>query len=240
MNRITQRHFPKESVKDLETLHDSLMTALGHRVPPTVTALYARPQVLAEGLVLWHSSFAGQPISFKDLSERAAAELKESLFDRLKAIHHLADQESSRADHDPRVLQLLRNASADPPIEAIYSVGGQPVLLFWDKAITSAVPREKLVAPLPPLLASTAPTARRVWPWWLLVLLLLLALIWWLWCPRSPLNAVDPLSSLISSQPVIENTPEPVNVPDPVPQVAITPPTVSPPEPEPGPRAHPR
>jgi hypothetical protein len=239
MNRITQRHFPEESVKDLETLHDSLMTALGHRVPPTVTALYARPQVLAEGLVLWHSSFAGQPIAFKDLSARAATELKESLFDRLKAIQHLADQESSRAEHDPRVLQLLRNASADPPLEAIYSVGGQPVLLFWDKAITSTVPREKLVVPLPPVLAATAPTARRVWPWWLLALLLLLALIWWLWCPRSPLNAVDPLTSLITSQPVIENTPEPINVPDPLPQVAITPPTVSPPEPEPEPEPKP-
>jgi hypothetical protein len=105
MNRITQRHFPEESVKDLETLHDSLIRALGHRVPPTVTALYARPQVLAEGLVLWHSSFAGQPISFKDLSEHASAELQEKLFERLKAIQHLADQESSRAEHDPRLLQ---------------------------------------------------------------------------------------------------------------------------------------
>jgi hypothetical protein len=92
MNRITQRHFPEESVKDLETLHDSLMTALGHRVPPTVTALYARPQVLAGGLVFWHSSFAGQPIAFQDLSERAAAELKESMFDRLKAIQLLLHQ----------------------------------------------------------------------------------------------------------------------------------------------------
>lgn len=241
MNRITQRHFPEESVKDLETLHDSLIRALGHRVPPTVTALYARPQVLAEGLVLWHSSFAGQPIAFKDLSEHASAELQEKLFERLKAIQHLADQESSRAEHDPRLLQLLRNASADPPIEAIYSVGGQPVLLYWDKAITSAVPREKLIPPLPPAVAAIAPTARRVWPWWLLALLLLLALIWWLWCPRSPLNAVDPLTSLITSQPVIDNTPEPVNVPDPdpMPRAAITPPTVPPPEPEPEPEPKP-
>jgi hypothetical protein len=240
MNRITQRHFREESVKDFEALHDSLMRVLGHRVPPTVTALYARPQVLAEGLVLWHSSFAGQPIAFKDLSEQASAELKEKLFERLKAIRDLADLESSRPEHDPHVLQLLRHASADPPLDAIYSVGGQPVLLFWDKAITSAVPREKLVVPLPAVLAATAPNVRRVWPWWLLALLLLLALIWWLWCPRSPLNAVDPLTSLISSQPVIENTPEPVNVPDPVPQVVITPPIVSPPEPEPEPEPEPK
>jgi len=240
MNRITQRHFTEESVKDLETLHDSLMTALGHRVPPTVTALYARPQVLAGGLVLWHSSFAGQPIAFKDLSEHASAELKETLFNRLNAIKHLADQESSRTEHDPRLLQLLRNASAAPPIEAIYSVGGQPVLLFWDQAITSALPREKLVAPLPPVLAATAPNGRRVWPWWLLGLLLLLALLWWLWCPRSPLNAVDPLTSLIASQPLIENKPESVNVPDPMPQAAITPPTVSPPEREPEPEPEPK
>jgi hypothetical protein len=54
------------------------------------------------------------------------------------------------------------------------------------------------------------------------------------------LNAVDPLTSLITSQPVIENTPEPINVPDPLPQVAITPPTVSPPEPEPEPEPEPK
>lgn len=239
MNRIAQRYFSEESVKDLETLHDSLVSTLGNRVPPSVTSLYARPQVLAQGLVVWHSSFAGQPIAFKELSAQASAELKEKLFERLKAIQRLADQESSRPGRDPRLLQLLRNASADPPIEAIYSVGGQPVLLFWDKAITSAIPRKKLVAPLPLVLAATATTARRVWPWWLLALLLLLALTWWLWCPRSPLNAVDPLNSLISSQPVIENTPEPANVPDPVPQAAITPPTVAPPEPEPEPEPKP-
>lgn len=240
MNRIAQRHFPEESVKDLETLHDSLMSALGHRVPPTVTGLYARPQVLAEGLVLWHSSFVGQPVAFKDLSEQASAELKEKLFERLKAIQHLADQESSRAEPDPRLLQLLRNASADPPIEAIYSVGGQPVLLFWDKAIPSVATREKLIAPLPPAMAAVAPTGRRAWPWSLLGLLLLMALIWWLWCPRSPLNAVDPLTSLISSQPVIDNTPEPVKVPDPQPQASITPPPISPPEPEPEPEPEPK
>jgi hypothetical protein len=240
MNRITQRHFPEESVKDLETLHDCLMRALGHRVPPTVTALYARPQVLAEGLVLWHSSFAGQPIALKDLSEQASADLQEKLFERLKAIKGLADQESSRSEHDPHVLQLLHHASADPPLEAIYSVGGQPVLLFWDKAIASAVPREKLIAPIPPVLATIAPSGRRVWPWWLLVLLLLLALIWWLWCPRSPLNAVDPLSTLISSQPVVNNTPETAIVSEPQSQASIPPPPVSPPEPEPEPEPEPK
>ncbi len=242
MNRITQRHFPEESVKDFEALHDSLISALGHRVPPTVTALYARPQVLAEGLVLWHTSFAGQPVAFKDLSEQASAGLKEKLFERLRAIQDLADQESSRPEHDPRVLQLLRHASADPPIDAIYSVGGQPVLLFWDKAITSAVPREKLIVPIAPVLTTTVPSRRRLWPWLLLALLILLALLWWLWCPRSPLNAVDPLSALISSQPIVNNTPEPVTVPEPQPQASITPPPVSPPEPkhEPEPEPEPK
>jgi hypothetical protein len=230
MNRITQRHFPEESVKDLEALHDSLIRALGNRVPPSVASLYARPQVLAQGLVVWDSSFAGQPIALKDLSTQALAELKEKLFERLKAIQRLADQEASRFEHDPRLLQLLRHASADPPIEAIYSVGGQPVLLFWDKAISIASPREILIPPPPQVVVATATTRRRVWPWWLLALLLLLALIWWLWCPRSPLNAVDPLSALISSQPSLDNTPEPVAVPEP--QVLATPPVELTPEPE--------
>jgi hypothetical protein len=239
MNRITQRKFSPESVAGLKALHDLLSRTLGNHVPPSVAALYSTPQVNNQGEVQFFSSFAGQPTAYTDLATQAAQDLSIILFERLRAIEQFSKVYASTAEHDPNVLQLLRQASDDPPIEAIYSVGGQPVLLFWDKAITSAVPREKLVAPLPPVVAATAPTARRVWPWWLLALLLLLALIWWLWCPRSPLNAVDPLTSLISSQPVIENTPEPINVPDPLPQVAITPPTVSPPEPEPEPEPKP-
>jgi len=241
MNRITQCKFSPESVVGLKALHDLFCRTLGNHVPPSVANLYATPQVNSQGEVLFFSSFAGQPTAYTDLAVQTAQDLSILLFERLRAIEQFSKVYASTPEHDPNVLQLLRQASEYPPIEAIYSVGGQPVLLYWDKAITSAVPREKLIAPLPPAVAATAPTARRVWPWWLLALLLLLALIWWLWCPRSPLNAVDPLTSLITSQPVIDNTPEPVNVPDPdpMPRAAITPPTVPPPEPEPEPEPKP-
>lgn len=239
MNRITQRQFPVESVKDLEALHDTLIHCLGNRVPPTVAALYAHPQVLGEGVVQWRSSFAGQPVAFQDLSPQASVALENKLFERIKAIQEFAQTYASEAGHDPASLQILLSASADPPIEAIYSVGGQPVLLFWDKAIPSEVSRQKLNVPIPPVMVAQSTNRSHGWRWLiaLFALLLLLLLIWWLWCPRSPLNAVDPLNALISSQPASPDPQEPVVAipPAPEPEPPVQPPSEPEPEPEPKP-----
>jgi len=200
MNRIAQLKFSPESVYGLKELHDLFIRTLGQHVPPSVAALYATPHVSSQGEVQFVSAFAGQPTAYRSLSPQAAHELSILLFERLRAIKQFANAYAAQPGHDPVVLQHLRHASADPPIEAIYSVGGQPVLLFWDKAIPSQALREKLIAPIVPVAA--AKTLSRRW-WWLValaLLILLLALIWWFWCPRSPLNAVDPLSELISSQ----------------------------------------
>lgn len=241
MNRIAQRLFSAESVKDLEALHDSLIGALGNHVPPSVSALYARPQVFDSGLVQWHSSFAGQPVAFKDLSVSAATDLANKLFERLKAIQQFSEKYSAIAGHDSAVLKTLQNASADPPIEAIYSVGGQPVLLFWDQALPNQASREKLIAPIVPVAATNAVKRHRWW-WWLALalLLFLLTIIWWLWCPRSPLNAVDPLSELISNQGVEEPQAAPLSSKPVEPDAQVPVVDVNPTKPEPTPEPEPK
>jgi hypothetical protein len=250
VNRIVQRHFPYSSVKDLEALHDSFLRVLGVSVPPSVTALYATPRVSDEGAVQWYTSFAGQPIPYAELPESAAIQLRVALFERLRAIAHFAAAYSAQPTHDPSLLKILQEASAEPALEAIYSVGGQPVLLFWDRAIVADTPRKILAAPLIPLVAASA-TKSPYWQWLLasLLVLLLLFLLWWFLCPRSPLNIVELPIEVPAEQPVVVVTPEPeppkpvvvppppepVHVPKPADLPVIDPEPVPEPAPEPEP-----
>ena len=246
MNRIVQRQFTYTSVQDLEALHVSFLRGLGSHVPPSVAALYATPRVSPDGIVQWHTSFAGQPIPYTDLPESTASNLRAVLFDRLRAIGQYAETYSAQSGHAPDVLQILRDASADPPIEAIYSVGGQPVLLFWDTAILSESHRKKLVIPTLPIAAVTS-TSAVFWKWFagVLLLLLLLFLLWWFWCPRSPFHKVElPIAETVNDVAVVpapEPAPEPAKpmlaqeppAPELVPKPADLP--IVEPEPEPVP-----
>lgn len=231
MNRIVQRHFSYTSVQDLEALHDSFLRVLGSSVPPSVAALYATPRVSTDGAMQWHTSFAGQPIPYAELPESAAIQLRFALFERLRAIGQFAEAYAVQPTHDPDLLKILRDASADPPIEAIYAVGGQPVILFWDRAIVAESPRKILAAPITPLVAASASTSPR-WKWLLggLLFLLLLFLLWWFWCPRSPFNRIElPIQTPVI-EPVAVMTPEPAPEPEPAkPVPAAEPP--APPEP---------
>ena len=230
MNRVAQRQFPLASVQGLEALHDSLIRLLGNRVPPSVSALYASPRVEKDGTVQWMTSFAGQPISYSSLSSEAGASLASLLFERLRAIREFASQYGKDSAHDPKLLNLLLDASAEPPIEAIYSVGGQPVILFWDRAIPSQSKRKTLAAPIIPLVTATQ-AGSSLWKWIaaLLLLLLLLFLLWWFWCPRSPLN-----KTALPIEPPLAETQAPVlPVPEPEPAAPQAPAEpVPPPEPE--------
>ncbi len=258
MNRIVQLHFPYSSVQELEALHDSFLRVLGASVPPSVAALYATPRVLTDGTVQWHTSFAGQPIPYVELPESAAIYLRTALFERLRAIAQFAATYGAQPTHDPSLLKMLQDASAEPPLEAIYSVGGQPVLLFWDHAIVAESPRKVLAAPIVPLIAASAARSP-YWPWLLgaLLVLLFLFLLWWFWCPRSPLNNVellidapadDPVAVVtpepepqLSKPVVVPEPPEPVHVPKPadLPVIDPEPEPVSEPVPEPAPEPEP-
>ncbi len=260
MNRIVQRHFPFSSVQELEVLHDSFLRVLGVSVPPSVAALYATPRVSNDGTVQWLTSFAGQPTPYAELPETAAIQLRATLFERLRAIGQFAEAYAAQPNSDPSLLKILRDASAEPPLEAIYSVGGQPVLLFWDRAIVAESPRKVLAAPIIPIVAVSAATTS-LWKWLLgvLLVLLLLFLLWWFWCPRSPLNKVvlpieapvvepvavvptepePPKPVVVPEPPKPPEPPEPVHVPKPADLPIVDPEPVPEPEPEPVPEPEP-
>lgn len=236
MNRIAQRQFSSTQVELLEALHASFTRALSNHVPPSVSSLYATPRVESTGVVQWYTSFAGQPVAYTDLPERSAESLRELLFQRLRAIKQFTGTYALQPNHDPALLKILLAASADPPIESIYSVGGQPVLLFWDSAIPTEKPRKTLPIPIIPIATTAAAvtTLGRAWKWLaaLLLLLLILFLLWWFWCTVSPFNQkpaaiqpteAEPRTALTTPTPLA-----PVSPPEPISPLK----PADPPEPE--------
>ena len=235
MNRIAQRRFEPSSIAGLEALHDRLIKGLGRSVPPSVVALYAKPVTEPSGQVTWSSTLEGQPVAYASLSGTKQKELDTQIFLRLDAIRAHAVSLSTIPNSDPSLIALLREASQPPPIEAVYSVGGQPVLLFWDSAIASKAKRPTLIRPVAPV--TTSNQVHRVLPWILgaLGVLLALFLLWWLFCPisfrqapQSPLQAPPSLPEIPAQSPTATpKTPEPVVPP------AVTPTPEPVPEPEP-------
>jgi hypothetical protein len=240
VNRIAQRRFEPSSVAGLETLHDRLVQGLGRSVPPSVVALYARPVTEPSGQVTWSSAVEGQPVAYTSLSATKQKELDAQIFLRLDAIRAHAVSLATIPNSDPSLIALLRDASQPPPIEAVYSVGGQPILLFWDSAIASKVKRPALIRPVLP--ATTSNQGHRVLPWMVgaLGVLLALFLLWWLFCPISfrhppqspPQASVSPPESPAQSPNATPQAPEPVTPP----AVKPTPEPIPEPEPEPQPK----
>ena len=236
MNRIAQRSFEPSSVAGLESLYDRLITGLGRTVPPSVATLYAKPAIATNGQVTWSTSVEGKPVEYAALSGVDQEELNGQIFARLDAIRARAASLSNATDADTELARLLRDASQPPPIEAIYSVGGQPVILFWDSAIPSKTRRPVLTPPVLPVTALSQ--ARRAIPWLLgaLALLLILLLLWWYFCPVSPRQAIDlppeptqPTPETLPQSPVI-----PPVAPEPAPASPVPPaPEVAEPLPEP-------
>lgn len=240
MNRIAQRQFEPGSVAGLDALHDRLIAALGRAVPPSVTSLYAKPNTTLTGQVTWSTSVQGQPVEYTSLSAAKQEELNAQIFTRLDAINARASALAGDSTADPTIARLLQDASQPPPIEAIYSVGGQPVILFWDSAIASKTRRPVLARPVLPVTASSA--ARSVIPWLLglIALLLILFLLWWFFCPISPRQALPTLPQTVQTTP--EATPPqtvaPPVVPERVPSDSV-PQGQEAPKPEPEPQTKP-
>lgn len=235
MIRIAQRTFDPSNVAGVETLHDRLQAGLGRSVPPSVLQLYAKPKLGDGGSVTWTSSFGGQPIAYHALSASARKELEALIFDRLAAINARADLLSQQANADATLVKLLRDAGQPPPLDAIYSVGGQPVLLYWDQAIPSKSKRPALVPP--PITTAASNTQRgRIAPWLIagLALLLALFLLWWFFCPISPRHVDTAIADMAQSPPPAPspNINQPPAEPEPVPLAPHTA-TVETPEPEP-------
>lgn len=182
MNRIAIRRFAPESVSTLEQMYSDVLKCLHDVVPPSVSELYATPHVADSGFVSWYSPVAGQPTPLEDLAVVQAEQLSKAIFERLASIRQVANRLATKPGHDPRLVQLLINASGAPPVEAVYSLNGRPVILFWNNAIFSGGRRATLNMPrgAPPAGQAVANVLvpdvlfHRFWKWLLLAFLLLL------------------------------------------------------------------
>lgn len=233
MNRIAQRQFEPSNVAGLDALHDRLIVGLGRAVPPSVAALYAKPDTDSAGQVTWSTSVQGQPIEYASLSAAKQEELNAQIFTRLDAIRARALALAKDPSADPALVRLLHDAAKPPPIEAIYSVGDQPIILFWDSAIPFKVRRPVLVAPVSAIAAASI--ARRAIPWLLglAALLLILFLMWWFFCPISPRQSAQVPPQTVQATPEVSPQPPvtPPLTPEPPPPVP-TPPVQEAPKPE--------
>lgn len=152
---------------------------------------------------------------------RTEREKAESLLvDRLQALRDLAARHSA----DPAAA-LLAAAIVDPPMESVFVVNGQPVIIGWGRP-GSGIPARPIPAPVavpvaPPAAAPAVATAvaaapvvaatRSGLPWGCLgavaALLVLLALLWWLWpwlWGLLGVNGNDRLAALTAEEEVLK------------------------------------
>jgi hypothetical protein len=237
MIRITQRAFDIKTAGQLESLHAAFVQILANQLPPSVAALYATPKADADGTVQWLTNVSGQPRPYAELPVAEAGRLKTVLFERLSALRQYAEILEKQPGHDGAAVELLKHAGAEPPVEAIFSLNGQPVLLYWNHALPPDPKRQVLAAPVVPLAAATVavvatPVLTKVLRWLaaLLVLLVILFLLWWFFCPKSwRVSNVD--QALAPTTEVV--TPPLVSQVSPPPPPAAQPPeVVKPAEPE--------
>lgn len=237
MIRITQRAFDIKTAGQLESLHAAFVQILANQLPPSVAALYATPKADADGTVQWLTNVSGQPRPYAELPVAEAGRLKTVLFERLSALRQYAEVLEKQPGHDAAAVELLKHAGAEPPVEAIFSLNGQPVLLYWNHALPPDPKRQVLAAPVVPLAAGTVavvatPVLTKVLRWLaaLLVLLVILFLLWWFFCPKS--WRVSNVDQALSPTTEVVTPPLVSQVSPPPPPAAQPPEVVKPAEPE--------
>ena len=172
-----------------QDLHQRLDALIRRHLPDVTASLLAEPAPAADGrMIEWYSDLAGQPVPLTALTSQAYDKARDVLNERVKALAALADR---LPRIDPAAADLagpLRQALSYPGEEAVYVIGGQPVIVFWGfqrlgaappAAASPAATAEPVAqgeaagaAVVPPAAAA----ARRLWPLGLLALLALLGL----------------------------------------------------------------
>lgn len=216
MNRIARRSLAPQLIEALRSSHAGFVRATGNKVPPSVVSLYAVPEVATDGAVQWVTSLQGNPIAFKDLPSEQLEAFKALLFQKLAAIASLAKELSAEPTKYAKEISLLTQAAAAPAVDAIYSVNGQPVLLYWAGSLPPDPNRKVLALPVAPVTAAAVSSTRlsRNSRWFvaLLLLLLFLFLLWWFFCPKSwRVHKTDQVLTPNSAQ----TTPPNIQVPPP-------------------------
>lgn len=204
MNRVARQSLAPQLIEALRSAHAGFISATGKKVPPSVVSLYAAPEVAADGVVHWTTSLQGNPVAFKDLPTERLEAFKALLFQKLAAVASLAKELSAEPAKYAKEISLLKQAAAAPAVDAIYSVNGQPVLLYWASSLPPDPNRKMLALPVSATAVAAVPSSslspKVRWLLALLLFLLFLFLLWWFFCPKSPRNDVG------------SNTPAPVSL----------------------------
>lgn len=190
-------------------------------LPAASAVLIAEPQrPSGSSFIDWYTDAAGKPVAISSLTRTEGEKAESLLVDRLQALRDLAARHSA----DPAAA-LLAAAIVDPPMESVFVVNGQPVIIGWGRPGT-AMPARPIPAPVtapaavapaavaPTVAAAAAPVVaatRSGLPWGCLgavaALLLLLALLWWLWpwlWGLLGLNSPDRLAALTAEEEVLK------------------------------------
>ena len=151
---------------------DALGRTLRRHLPEATAAVFARPEIALDGsgALTWTSALAGQPRPLSDLPDEEQAAARRILADHLNAISRLADELARREQDDPAPARLLNRAIVYPGDEAVYVIGGAPVLISWGGTDPGRPPgATSAPGPVP-----VTPPPRR--PAWILPVLGLIAL----------------------------------------------------------------
>jgi hypothetical protein len=151
---------------------EALGRTLRRHLPAATATVFARPEIAVDGsgTITWTSELAGQPRPLSDLPDEEQAAARRILADHLNAISSLADELARREPDDPEPARLLTRAIVYPGDEAVYVIGGAPVLISWGGTDPGRPPRAA-GAPDP----ATVPLPKRR-PAWIMPVLGLIAL----------------------------------------------------------------
>ncbi|MBM4201893.1 MAG: hypothetical protein FJ189_11485 [Gammaproteobacteria bacterium] len=143
-----------------------------HYLSPATASVLAEPVPTADGGQLdWFTPLGGQPERFTELPESEQPRVRRLLDIRLEAIRELARR---LPEFDPECTDApaLLQATAYPGDEAVYVVGGQPVVTFWAYGV---LPRFEPEADA----AASQPGRRARWPVVVATVPLLLGVAGW-------------------------------------------------------------
>ena len=139
---------------------------------PATASVLAEPVPTADGSELdWFTPLGGQPERLSDLPEPEQPRVRRVLDTRLEAIRELA-RRLPELDPECTDAPALLQATAFPGDDAVYVVGGQPVVIFWAYGV---LPRFEPEAGA----AASAPGRRARWPVFVAAALLLLGVAGW-------------------------------------------------------------
>lgn len=223
-------------------LAERIQTVVSERLSPAHAAMLATSASSGGSQdQQWFTSLSGLPQQVGDLDAEAQGSLHRLAAERLRDIRQLSQ---TIAQDDPQNADLaphLERAGHYTSDDALYSVDGEPVLVYWGhgeqtgEAYLAAEPLDGAPPPPPPPPqmpggAGREPWYRRIpaWVWWLiggvLVLLLILMLLWLFW-PKGGMDSVMNSAPQQATDPV-EPAPQPA--PD-----QPEPPAQDPPQPDP-------